>query len=354
MIGEPKARRSVGQARGAEGVVEPAGVDHQLHGVAKPTLEGPEGLGPEVFEVHLGGDHAAGPELVLEAAVAEPVGPPVDLAGSDEQTEPLGPVPAADRTGGEHEHVGVGAGAEPLLAPEAPGAIVEQVGLGPVGPHVGAALNLGEELRRGVVLAVDRPEQAGQPPLLLLGGAKLLHGPDGAGGAGQRAVVSALAHMRGEVEQGQDKAVGVGQVHVRRHDPALVDELAGAVVARVVGQPGHVPPDPVPGVEGREVGGEVVLANRLVERPGGHVPVAVERLDPLFPEVRPLHQAPEQEVGFVEVIGLGVEPAYEVVSSLIDELCHVVSLPHLDLRFHRGWWEEPGGREVRPPARAWA
>ena len=178
-------------------------------------------------------------------------------------------------------------GAEPLLTADAPGAARAPVVVAHrgcphcVGADIGAALHFGEELRGGEVVVVVRVEEPGQVGRLLLGGAEVLQGPDGARITGERTVVARFSGLCRQIEQRQDEPVrrrcgrsGEGLARGARfpeggHDAGAVDGPAGVAVARVMGDLGGESSDPVPVVEHRMIAGQVVLPGGSVQWSGG-------------------------------------------------------------------------------------
>ncbi len=97
--------------------------------------------------------------------------------------------------------------------------------------------------------------------------------------------------------------MGDGSLPVGGHDPALVDEAARPVVAGMMGESGHVPPDRVMRLESRQVLRTVVLDHRLVQGTGRHRTKGAQGVDPVG-HAGPLDQHPQQWIGIEEVLRL--------------------------------------------------
>ena len=191
-------------------------------------------MGDGALKVDLAARHGAGAEFVFEAADNEVVGCAAGQGLGDEEEAESGGSFGTIRVAGSHEdQVGACVAAEPLLAVDGEAAVGERKGARVACADVAAALDLGEELGAVEAGLVGAGEEAGQ-----VGGAEL-RGADGgergddAGGACHGAVVGCLAAHGGEGEEGEaaEQATLVGEF---AHEPRLVDDAAGVVVAGVV------------------------------------------------------------------------------------------------------------------------
>ena len=191
-------------------------------------------MGDGALKIDLAARHGAGAEFVFEAADNEVVGCAAGQGLGDEEEAESGGSFGTIRVAGSHEdEVGACVAAEPLLAVDGEAAVGEREGACVACADVAAALDLGEELCAVEAGLVGAGEEAGQVGGAELRGADSGERGDDAGRACHGAVVGCLAAHGGEGEECEaaEQAALMGEF---AHEPRLVDDAAGVVVAGVV------------------------------------------------------------------------------------------------------------------------
>ncbi len=227
------------------GDAPPAAVDHLHHpvetapvsgGVARLGLVGPARQPrPGPVDLDLGRRHADRAHLRLQPLDVEVVvGAVGQHPGHDERGEPSTAFGGTLGAGQHDEHLGVGVGAEVLLAVDAPVVAVLD-GSGRVGAHVASALTLGEEHAALPRLVGVEAVEAGEQVLAGLVGSQALDHVGGAGAHAESAVDGDLG-LRHEVRArcGDDARHVSARVGRERHE-ARADEIGlGLEPRRVV------------------------------------------------------------------------------------------------------------------------